>query len=655
MTDERQVPLEGARTLEDEPWFEQAKTLEGMSPSQTIVPKQGTPDPNAKAALTALETASAQRSKGIAAGIELGATLGEGGMGIVRVGTQLALGRPVAVKTLKPGFEGDRATLKVLREAWITGSLEHPNVVPVYDLGVDDEGRPLIVLKKIEGTEWTDLMRDADAVREKFGVHDLFEWNLSILLSVCNAVRFAHARHVLHRDLKPENVMVGEFGEVYVVDWGIAISTKDDGTGRFPVADSATEMAGTPYYMAPEMLGGANARLDERSDVYLLGSILYEIVVGHPPHVGPNLMAVVASVAASEPRVPEEVPDELREILRRAMARDRADRYDSVDDFRLAIIEFLEHRGSMRMATEAEERRAHLAGYIAASSVGDDRARDRIYTLFSECRFGYRSALDAWRDNPLAQDGLRAATEAMIDYELAQGDPRAAAALAAQLPDISPELEAQIEAAAEEKAALQRRLEAAQQQEDQSIGRRTRIFLALLFSIIWTLAPLAIWLTGYEPGWAETFAGPGLLAAGLLGAGFWARESLGKTAFNRRVSGLVFVAFAMQLPLHFGHWLVGMEASESQVQALGLWASALAFAIVTVDRRIWPAFVMTTIGYLLASIDATLRWPIMAINAVVMLVNIAFIWRVEPEDVGAMVEERLPRFTRRPPPPESDP
>src|SRR5690606_8689637 len=101
------------------------------------------------------------------------------------------------------------------------------------------------------------------------------------------AVRFAHARGVLHRDLKPGNVMIGNFGEVYLLDWGIAVALRDDGTGRFPLASEATELAGTPSYMAPEMLGReAGPPLSERTDVYLAGAVLYELITGRPPHVG---------------------------------------------------------------------------------------------------------------------------------------------------------------------------------------------------------------------------------------------------------------------------------------------------------------------------------------------------------------------------------
>jgi len=243
------------------------------NPRSTIEPAQrASADAMGRRALQ--ELGAARDERGITSGLDLEQTIGEGGMGIVRLATQRSLGRKVAVKTLRPAARNEVATLRLLREAWVTGTLEHPNIVPVYDLGLDEDGSPIIVLKRIEGVEWGDIMRDANAARARYGAEDLLEYNLRILLQLCNAVSLAHARGVLHRDLKPENVMIGSFGEVYLVDWGIAVSLTADALGRLPLAVDQNEMAGTPYYMAPEMLG-ALGKLSVRTDVYLLGAILH--------------------------------------------------------------------------------------------------------------------------------------------------------------------------------------------------------------------------------------------------------------------------------------------------------------------------------------------------------------------------------------------
>jgi serine/threonine-protein kinase len=648
------------RTLEDEPWYARAKTLEKHSPSQTVVPPHSRPDASGIRALGALTSVASERGAPITAAIELGETIGEGGMGVVRLGTQIALGRSVAVKTLKKGISSEAATLKVLREAWITGSLEHPNVVPIYDVGIDAEGRPLIVLKKIEGTEWSQLMDDSAAVAGAFGVHDLLEWNLGILLAVCNAARFAHSRGILHRDLKPDNVMIGEFGEVYLVDWGIAVSLVDDGSGRLPLAKDATELAGTPHYMAPEMLGGSGARLSERSDVYLLGAILYEVVTGKPPHQGDNLMAVVASVATSVPNLPFGLPEELGAIVRRAMHRDPDARFESVDAFRLALLSFLEHRGSMTLTREADDRRAHLLGYIAAAEVGDETARDRIYNLFSECRFGYRGALDGWRDNVAAREGLRISTEAMIGYELAHDDPRAASILAAQLDLVAPEIKARIDEASQRKAERQSELQSLADQgrkEDREIGRRTRVFLTVTLGAVCVLLPVfvSLFMGAGARSWGWAVATPTITLLVLFGIGRWARESFSKTDFNRRVGGVVVVGFAIEIPMHMGHYLAGISVVESQVQVLLLWATIMGMCVFVIDRRLLVAAILTTALYLIASAHPELRWYMMSANALVILTNFLFIWQVRQEDVAELEKRVRSRLTGRPPPPPPAP
>ncbi|HEY5935970.1 MAG TPA: serine/threonine-protein kinase, partial [Kofleriaceae bacterium] len=294
----------------------------------------------------------------------LGTTIGEGGMAIVRTATQTALGREVAVKTARPE-NAAKAAPGLLREAWITGALEHPNIVPIHDLGADDAGRPILVLKRIEGRPWSALLDQP------------LDWHLRQLEQVCHGVAFAHSRGIVHRDLKPANVMIGAFGEVYVLDWGIAVSLVDDGTGRLPLASGSREVAGTLAYMAPEMLEGVAT---EQTDVYLLGSILFELITGAPPHASASIDEALASIALSQPAVPDDAPTELVSICRRAMAATPADRFASVEALRSAIVEFREHRDSSEIARAALERLAELEAKLAAPSP----ERAVTYQLYGE-------------------------------------------------------------------------------------------------------------------------------------------------------------------------------------------------------------------------------------------------------------------------------
>ncbi len=265
-----------------------AKTIE-RSPGSTIEPQGGTIDPRVRAEIAELTgTQTLQR-------VEVGDTLGEGGMGIVRLGVQKSLGRSVAVKTLKSADFDDAAVLRLLHEGWITGALEHPNIVPVYDLAVDDRGAPVLVLKKIDGTAWSELLANPQRIATLYNNPDVLEANLRIFIQLCRAIEFSHSRAVVHRDIKPENVMLGEFGEVYLLDWGIAVSTRSDREGRLPTAEKCEGLAGTLPYMAPEMIEEP-PRITEQTDVYLLGATLFEVVTGQPPHEGSNMMAIVHHV-----------------------------------------------------------------------------------------------------------------------------------------------------------------------------------------------------------------------------------------------------------------------------------------------------------------------------------------------------------------------
>jgi len=317
--------VEVARTLRMNPAsFEDFAQTIAQNPNSTIEPaRRASSDAPGRRALEGLGEQRGQR--GITSGLEIERTIGEGGMGIVRLATQRSLGRKVAVKTLRQDAKNEAATLRLLREAWVTGTLEHPNIVPVYDLGLDEDGSPIIVLKRIEGVEWGEVMQDAAIAKERYGAADLLEFNLRILVQLCNAVSLAHARGVLHRDLKPENVMIGSFGEVYLVDWGIAVSLRPDPLGRLPLASEQGEMAGTPCYMAPEMLGALGS-LSERTDVYLLGAILHEILSKKPPHTG-SFKQIVGSILMSTFVYDDTAPRELAEIAQRAMRREPAERF----------------------------------------------------------------------------------------------------------------------------------------------------------------------------------------------------------------------------------------------------------------------------------------------------------------------------------------
>lgn len=213
------------------------------------------------------QPAAGASAPGIMAELAMGETIGEGGMGVVRRAEQLTLRREVAVKQLRADTHRTYAQEQLLREAWVTGGLEHPNIVPVYALGTDPDGNPVIVMKKIEGTAWKDLIDLGDAPSghaDLDAATDRLAWHLNVFQTVCNALAFAHSRGIIHRDIKPDNVMVGAFGEVYLLDWGIAVSLDDE---TLPLARDVKTVAGTPAFMAPEMASADGESIDQRTDV----------------------------------------------------------------------------------------------------------------------------------------------------------------------------------------------------------------------------------------------------------------------------------------------------------------------------------------------------------------------------------------------------
>jgi serine/threonine-protein kinase len=408
--------------------------------------------------------------------------IGDGGMGVIFAASQRSLGREVAVKRLVPEATGDAAINALVQEARVTGSLEHPNVVPVHALGADVHGRPVMVMRRVHGTPWSTLLR-GKLPPEWAPAGDVVAGHLEILLQVINAVWFAHSRGIIHGDLKPENVMLGDFGEVYVLDWGAALSMRKGDARGLPYAGDVSTVTGTPAYMAPEMIG-MGAAISERTDVYLLGAVLHEILTGAPPHAGASLYAVMKDAFVSRPfAYPASVPRELAEICHRAMAPDPNDRYASAQELRRAVAAHLEHRASIALGAEAA---ARLDKLLAAIAAGAERRRE-AYHRFAECRFGFQQAIRAWSGNTDAREGLDRAVTAMIEMEIAAGDAGAAALLAEDLPDMPPALRDKLAAltarAEAEGAELSRLRGLVRELDDEAYARPRRVFVAVIAAL----------------------------------------------------------------------------------------------------------------------------------------------------------------------------
>jgi serine/threonine protein kinase/formylglycine-generating enzyme required for sulfatase activity len=417
----------------------------------------------------------------------LDSEIGRGGLARICLARDTVLERDVALKEMVEGLDNPNLIARFIREGEVAGRLMHPNIVPVYDFGMGNKERgtrPHIVMGLIEGRNLFQILRNVVTKKEP----DCKEFTLTRLLGIfqdtCLAIAYAHSQGVIHRDLKPANVMVGSYGEVFVVDWGLArvqeseqetiiMETAGQVEGDSSVFWSPSarltlkgEVLGTPMYMAPEQAMGVIDEIDELSDVYSLGAILYEILTFQPPYEGGTGYQILEKVreggvvppsdrlsqihlklkgqsAEREFAFPEDLPPELERIVLRAMARDKKDRFSSVRALHDAVQRFLEiEKDRVKNVRKAEEKirqgQEFLQEYGAHKARREDllalvrRAEDRvapgstpkekkelwhlqdeaaeaesaIVRAWSQAARSFQAALEFERDNPQARGHL---------------------------------------------------------------------------------------------------------------------------------------------------------------------------------------------------------------------------------------------------------
>jgi len=293
--------------------------------------------------------------------------IGRGGMGVVYRVWDVKLERHLAMKVVQDRHaaraHAESGMLRrFLDEARVTGQLEHPGIVPVHELGVDEEGRAYFTMPLVQGRDLGAILRLVREGREGWTPARA----LGVLLHVCETMSYAHAKGVVHRDLKPTNVMVGPFGEVYVLDWGLAKApgratrrdprleleepeTRDGRPPDAPVLTLDGAVVGTPCYMPPEQAAGRAEELGPRSDVYAVGAMLYELLAGHRPYVPADTRTtprvILAALAAGPPApLPDEAPAALRAICEKAMQRSPSDRYRDMQELAEDLRAYQENR-----------------------------------------------------------------------------------------------------------------------------------------------------------------------------------------------------------------------------------------------------------------------------------------------------------------------
>ena len=317
---------------------------------------------------------------------ELEALLGRGGMGEVFLCKDPVIGRKVAMKQIREGVDLDpEARRRFLREARVQGQLEHPAIVPVYELSKTEEGRTYFTMKRVKGESLHEVLQRLRRGEAKEG--DSRRRLLNAFAQVCLAVDFAHERGVLHRDLKPANIMLGDFGEVYVLDWGLAkiedAPELDDLT--IPSSgESNTQVGavlGTPGYASPEQLRSEATRA---SDVYALGAVLFEVLTGEKLHVADSGAALVAATidgadARIAHRFPDiDVPPELEALCIRATAHAPSERFPTARALHDALTAFLDGDRDLALRRAAASEHGAEAKALGARALrGDDAARAR--------------------------------------------------------------------------------------------------------------------------------------------------------------------------------------------------------------------------------------------------------------------------------------
>lgn len=347
----------------------------------------------------------------------LGSMIGRGGQGDVLEASQVILGREVAIKRAKGDFQ---AQLDFFKESFTSAQLDHPNIVPVYDMGLvdgDDGKVPILAMKRVRGTPWHKMLEE-DRNSLELGREAFLVKHLSIFTLVINAICYAHSKGIIHRDLKPQQVMVGDYGEAYLLDWGLAVvlddatSIPDDDStrARYFTLNSASNPAGTPAYMAPEQARLGTELLGVHTDIYLLGAILYELLTGKPPHMAENGRAAIAKAVRNKfDPIPTSAPQELAAMALRCMATNPKDRPEKALRIREAIEAYLSGAGQ-----KAESR--------AITREIEESASERSYEAISQQAQKLAQAEHLWPDNPALEPLRERILEAFVHEALARGD-----------------------------------------------------------------------------------------------------------------------------------------------------------------------------------------------------------------------------------------
>ncbi len=384
----------------------------------------------------AMDFAAVEESAPVRKDYTVGGELARGGMGRIYLATDATLQRSVALKVSTTGDKGEDSAFA--KEAKVLAHLAHPNIVPIHNLGEDRQGRPFYSMKLVHGQTLKAVIEKLQTGDAEVTTRYSSERLLVVFRKVCDAVSFAHSKRYLHRDLKPENIMIGEYGEVLVMDWGLAQWLDEPAATENANDDAPQSIEGTPQYMSPEQSEGKP--LDERSDIYSLGATLYSILTYRPPIEGANLVEILQKLRSGKisPMLPsgavgsgavrntnqgsrKEVPAALQAVTLKAMALDPRQRYQSVAELVADLEAYLhgfatqaEHAGLGRQVWLLIRRNKIASGFAAVLLVSaaiftvqlaksEAKATQNALLAESEAERATRNAQEAQKQAEIAQ------------------------------------------------------------------------------------------------------------------------------------------------------------------------------------------------------------------------------------------------------------
>ena len=448
--------------------------------------------------------------------------VGHGGMGVILNAFDTDIKRDVAMKVITSGWHDSREyTERFIKEAQVQGQLEHPNICPVHELGVHSDGRIYFTMKMVKGYSLAQMIKQDRDNKKSQNPKRLTEI-LNVFLKICDGMAFAHSRDIIHRDLKPDNIMVGDFGEVYVMDWGLAkiVGIEDDDCQSGLVIDNrggesdtmktiTGSVVGTPAYMPPEQAAGLVEKMDQRSDIYSLGALLYELLALEPPYPEKNAWEVLSKIQNEMPPPPSSIEltkaisPELDSIVMKCLEKDRVKRYQTVQELKHEIELFLSGRpiGAMNYSPWQV-----FAKWVSRNKVLSTAFAAVLLVIVSAATIAYLNMSRSWKNEQQArlraEENTRVAINALSETERQKGIADEQRTRAEEQRKVAEERQKEAEL-----SALKSRLNLAMTREEKrEIGEAVSLYKEIKQDMITKRLPafpfidLAIWRAEYNQG-----------------------------------------------------------------------------------------------------------------------------------------------------------